>query len=236
MSAERIGAPVLDVLERLGRMGVFLGLAIGHAFQPPWQLGSTVRQLHFVGARSTLVIAVAGAFVGMVVGLQFYDTLVRFGSVSLLGSAVGLSLVRELSPVLTALIVIGRAGSAMCAEMGIMRSDNQIDSLECMAIDPYKYLIAPRFVAVLLAVPLLTARRPNGNRQIDRLRRRHRMDLSGKRLSAAPRARCGVRRRRREPGYDGRGRAVVDFDSVCRLYNQCNHAIKSYRGRWNETH
>jgi phospholipid/cholesterol/gamma-HCH transport system permease protein len=157
MLAERIGAPVLDVLERFGRMGVFLGLAVGHAFRPPWQLGSIVRQVHFVGARSTLVIGVAGAFVGMVVGLQFYDTLVRFGSVSLLGSAVGLSLVRELSPVLTALIVIGRAGSAMCAEMGIMRSDNQIDSLECMAIDPYKYLIAPRFLAVLLAVPLLTA-------------------------------------------------------------------------------
>ncbi len=104
-----------------------------------------------------LVITVAGAFVGMVVALQFYDTLVRFGSVSLLGSAVGLSLIRELGPVLTALIIIGRAGSATCAEIGIMRSDNQIDALECMAIDPYRYLLFPRFVAFLIAVPLLTA-------------------------------------------------------------------------------
>ena len=103
------------------------------------------------------VTAVAGGFVGMVVALQFYDTLVRFGSVSLLGAAVGLSLIRELAPVLTALIVIGRAGSAMCAEIGIMRSDNQIDALECMAIDPYAYLIAPRFIATVIAVPLLTA-------------------------------------------------------------------------------
>jgi phospholipid/cholesterol/gamma-HCH transport system permease protein len=154
---ERIGAQVLGILERLGHMGVFLGLTLSHTAKPPWQWGLLIRQIHFVGARSTLVIGVAGGFVGMVVGLQFYDTLVRFGSVSLLGSAVGLSLVRELSPVLTALIVIGRAGSAMCAEIGIMRSDNQIDSLECMAIDPYSYLIAPRFLAVVITVPLLTA-------------------------------------------------------------------------------
>ena len=153
----RLGARVLDWLKRLGRMGLFLGATVAHTARPPFQLGLLAKQLHFVGARSTLVICVAGAFVGMVVALQFYDTLVRFGSVSLLGAAVGLSLVRELSPVLTGLIVIGRAGSAMCAEMGIMRTDNQIDSLECMAIDPYKYLIAPRFVAVLIAVPLLTA-------------------------------------------------------------------------------
>lgn len=93
----------------------------------------------------------------MVLALQFYDTLVRFGSVSLLGSAVGLSLIRELGPVLTALMVIGRAGSAMCAEIGIMRTDNQIDALECMAIDPYRYLFAPRILAGLISVPLLTA-------------------------------------------------------------------------------
>lgn len=109
------------------------------------------------GARSLLVIVIAGLFVGMVLALQFYDTLVRFGSVSLLGSAVGLSLIRELGPVLTALMVIGRAGSAMCAEIGIMRTDNQIDALECMAIDPYRYLFAPRILAGLISVPLLTA-------------------------------------------------------------------------------
>ena len=95
-----------------------------------------LKQILFVGARSILVIVIAGLFVGMVVALQFYDTLVRFGSVSLLGSAVGLSLIRELGPVLTALMIIGRTGSAMCAEIAIMRIDNQIDALECMGINP----------------------------------------------------------------------------------------------------
>lgn len=141
----------------LGRLGLFLGAVSLHLCRPWRQFAATVRQVHFIGARSVTVIAVAGGFVGMVVALQFYDTLVRFGAVGLLGAAVGLSLLRELAPVLTALIVIGRAGSAMCAEIGIMRSDNQIDALECMAIDPYGYLIAPRFLAALVAVPLLTA-------------------------------------------------------------------------------
>ena len=116
-----------------------------------------LKQILFVGARSVLVIVIAGLFVGMVVALQFYDTLVRFGSISLLGSAVGLSLTRELGPVLTALMVIGRTGSAMCAEIGIMRIDNQIDALECMAIDPHRYLISPRILAGIICVPILTA-------------------------------------------------------------------------------
>ena len=151
-----LGASVVAALEELGRMGIFFATTLQHASRPPWELRLMLEQLRFVGARSVVVIAVAGAFVGMVVALQFYDTLVRFGSVSLLGSAVGLSLIRELGPVLTALIIIGRAGSATCAEIGIMRSDNQIDALECMAIDPYRYLIVPRFLAFLITVPLLT--------------------------------------------------------------------------------
>ena len=88
--------------------------------------------------------------------LQGYYTLTKFGSEDLLGSAVALSLVRELGPVLTALMVIGRAGSAMCAEIGIMRTSEQIDALECMAIDPYRYLMVPKFVAAIIALPLLT--------------------------------------------------------------------------------
>lgn len=116
-----------------------------------------LRQMVFIGVRSTVVIAVAGAFVGMIVAVQFYDTLVRFGSVSMLGAAVGLSLLRELGPLLTAVIVIGRAGSASCAEIAIMRTENQIDALECMAIDPYRFILAPRLLAFMLTVPLLTA-------------------------------------------------------------------------------
>lgn len=144
-------------LERLGRAGLFLALGFWQVVAPPWQIHPIVKQIHFIGARSLLVIVVAGTFVGMVVALQFYDTLVRFGSISLLGAAVGLSLMRELGPVLTALVVIGRAGSAICAEISIMRNENQIDALECMAIDPYKHLIAPRLLAALISVPLLTA-------------------------------------------------------------------------------
>ena len=143
-------------LERLGRAGIFLVLGTWHIFAPPWRVYAIVRQVHFIGARSLVVIVFAGTFVGMVVALQFYDTLVRFGSVSLLGAAVGLSLTRELGPVLTALVVIGRAGSAICAEISIMRNENQIDALECMGIDPYKHVIAPRLAAALISVPLLT--------------------------------------------------------------------------------
>ena len=150
-------ARLFDPLAALGRTGIFLAMVCRHLIFPWRQFDSTLRQLHFIGARSVTVIAVAGAFVGMVVALQFYDTLVRFGAVGMLGAAVGLSLIRELAPVLTALIVIGRVGSAMCAEIGIMRNDNQIDALECMAIDPYAFLFVPRFIATLVAIPLLTA-------------------------------------------------------------------------------
>ena len=146
-----------NLLIRLGVAGIFLYETIQSLFIPPYSLNLLLKQILFVGARSILVIIIAGLFVGMVIALQFYDTLVRFGSVSLLGSAVGLSLIRELGPVLTALMVIGRTGSAMCADIGIMRVDNQIDALECMAIDPYRYLISPRILAGVFCVPILTA-------------------------------------------------------------------------------
>lgn len=146
-----------SVLIRLGVAGLFLFETFRTIVWPPYSLTPLIKQIAFIGARSMLVIIVAGLFVGMVIALQFYDTLLRFGSVSLLGSAVGLSLIRELGPVITALMVIGRAGSATCAEIGIMRVDNQIDALECMAIDPYRYLFAPRILAGIICVPILTA-------------------------------------------------------------------------------
>lgn len=147
----------LNMTRRLGLAGIFLFETCLTFLSPPYSIHRLFKQIAFIGSRSMLVIVVAGLFVGMVIALQFYDTLVRFGSVSLLGSAVGLSLIRELGPVLTALMIIGRAGSAMCAEIGIMRVDNQIDALECMAIDPYRYLFAPRILAGVISVPLLTA-------------------------------------------------------------------------------
>lgn len=153
----KLGEHVLFGVQRTGMLSLFLVTAVSRAVTPPFRLRPILKQILFIGAKSWLVIVVSGAFVGMVVALQFYDTLVRFGSVSLLGSAVGLSLVRELGPVLTALMVIGRAGSAICAEVGIMRAQDQIDALECMSIDPYRYLIVPKLVATIVSVPLLTA-------------------------------------------------------------------------------
>ncbi len=146
-----------DFLNRIGTSGLFLLTSLYKILFPPYSFYPIIKQVYFIGARSFLLIVVSGTFVGMVVALQFHDTLVRFGSVSLLGSAVGLSLIRELGPILTALLVIGRAGSAICAEISIMRNEQQIDALECMAIDPYRYLIAPRIIAGIISVPLLTA-------------------------------------------------------------------------------
>jgi phospholipid/cholesterol/gamma-HCH transport system permease protein len=153
----RPSTAAVSALRACGRYVLWLVRVAATVGRVRGQLSALVAQLHHIGARSLPVIAVAGVFTGMVVAVQFFDTLVRFGSRGLLGTAVGLSLIRELGPVLTALITIGRAGSASCAEMAIMRSDQQIDAIECMAIDPYGYLLAPRLLAFLIALPLLTA-------------------------------------------------------------------------------
>ncbi|MGE0386421.1 MAG: MlaE family ABC transporter permease [Gammaproteobacteria bacterium] len=142
---------------RLGRLGLFLGRTCAGALRTPPRARDLLDQMAFVGAHSVPVIAVSAAFVGMVLALQFHQTLVRFGSVALTGAAVGLGLVRELGPVLTAIMVTARAGSALCAEIAIMRTEQQIDALECMSIDPLRQVVAPRLAAVVLAVPLLTA-------------------------------------------------------------------------------
>lgn len=154
---ERLGDNCIYFVEQAGIMGIFLFSCLAKALTPPYPIYSIVRQVHFIGARSVFIILVAGGFTGMVLGLQGYYTLQRFGSLDLLGSAVALGLLRELGPVLTALMVIGRAGSAMCAELGIMRTSEQIDALECMAIHPYRYLIVPKLVAGIISLPLLTS-------------------------------------------------------------------------------
>lgn len=153
---EKVGRTCFAVIEEVGRTGLFLLHCLARAVTPPVKLNPVVQQIHFIGARSSWVIITAGVFTGMVVALQFYDTLVRFGSVELLGSAVALSLIRELGPVITALMVTGRAGSAICAEIGIMRISEQIDALECMGIDPYRFFLTPKLLAGLVAVPILT--------------------------------------------------------------------------------
>lgn len=154
---EIMGAFTLDRLAKLGRMGIFFYLMLRGLFRPPGKFGFVVRQIHFIGSKSVFVIGFTAAFTGMVLGLQGYYTLAKFGSEGLLGSGVALSLIRELGPVLSALMVTGRAGSAMCAEIGIMRIEEQIDALECMAVDPHAYLITPKLLAGLVSLPLLTA-------------------------------------------------------------------------------
>lgn len=139
-------------------MGIFLVLVFLNIIKLPYyKITHITKQIYIIGSLSIFVIVFTGLFTGMVLGLQGYNTLSKFGSEGLLGSAVALSIIRELGPVLTALMVTGRAGSAICAEIGIMRISEQIDALECMAIDPHKYIVAPKFIASILSVPLLTA-------------------------------------------------------------------------------
>jgi phospholipid/cholesterol/gamma-HCH transport system permease protein len=152
-----IGNNVIYLLADLGRMGIFLFLSLAGIFKRPFRFREFIKQLHFIGTGSVAVIFFTALSTGMVLGLQGYYSLHKFGAEGMLGSAVSLSLIMELGPILTALMVTGRAGSAMCAEIGIMRISEQIDALECMAIDPFRFLISPKFLATLISVPLLTA-------------------------------------------------------------------------------
>src|SRR5207302_9384541 len=133
----------LAIVEALGRFGTFLGEAVGVILTPPFKFWALIDRINFIGYRSLLIIVLTGGFTGMVLGLQVYLTLVRFGSEAFLGPAVALSLIRELGPVLSALMVTGRAGSALTAEIGIMRITEQIDALTVMALNPVRYLVAP---------------------------------------------------------------------------------------------
>jgi phospholipid/cholesterol/gamma-HCH transport system permease protein len=152
-----LGAAVLYFLAYLGRIGLFLGQCAWILCIPPLKVRRVLRQIEFIGARSLLVIALTGLFAGMVLGLQGYYTLTRFGSEAFLGPAVAISLITELGPVLSALMVTGRAGSAIAAEIGIMRITEQVDALEVMALNPLRYLVVPNMVAGLIAMPLLGA-------------------------------------------------------------------------------
>lgn len=155
--AESLGIRTIRGIRALGTMMIFLCTAVASAFLPPFRVRHVVRQIHFIGAKSLLLIVLTAAFTGMVLGLQGYYTLRKFGSEGLLGAAVALSLIRELGPVLSALMVTGRAGSALTAEIGIMRIGEQIDSLETMGIDPLKFLVSPRILGALVSLPLLSA-------------------------------------------------------------------------------
>jgi phospholipid/cholesterol/gamma-HCH transport system permease protein len=157
MFIRNLGALSLDGLQTTGRMGLFLAKTFAFAVTPPLKFSQFLKQIRFIGFQSALVIFMTGAFTGMVLGLQGYYTLNQFGSVALLGPMVALSLIKELGPVLSALMVTARAGSAMTAEIGIMRITEQIEAIELMGLNPFRYLIVPKFLAGILAMPLLTA-------------------------------------------------------------------------------
>ena len=154
---EKLGAVTLFVIREMGRMLIFLLYALYIIVRNPGKPFHVFKQIHFIGAKSLFVILLTAAFTGMVLGLQGYYTLAKFGSEGLLGSAVALSLIRELGPVLTALMVTGRAGSAITAEIGIKKITEQVDALKAMALEPFKYLVSPKILAALVALPLLCA-------------------------------------------------------------------------------
>jgi len=153
----RLGSGVTDSLMGLGqasRFFVAMLAASGICLRRP---GLVIREIYFIGVLSLVIILVSGLFVGMVLGLQMYDTLQRFGSGDVVGMVVALSLVRELGPVLSALLISSRAGSALTAEIGLMKTTEQLSAMEMMAIQPVSRVIAPRFWAGFISVPLLTS-------------------------------------------------------------------------------
>ena len=154
---ERLGALVIDSVVQLGAFVLFLLSAVLYVFLPPFKPRLWIRQMRIIGADSLFLIILIGVFTGMVLGLQGYNTLRRFGSDGALGTVVALVLVRELGPVLAALMIAARAGSAMAAELGSMQSTEQIDALTVMAINPVQYLVSPRVLAGVISFPLLVS-------------------------------------------------------------------------------
>ncbi|HWR57919.1 MAG TPA: MlaE family lipid ABC transporter permease subunit [Thermodesulfovibrionales bacterium] len=152
-----LGSWALSVLRRMGHMFLFLVNSFYFIFVPPFKFRQLLREIRFIGTKSMTVIFLMGSFTGMVLALQGYHTLKKVGSEALLGPAVALTLIRELGPVLSALTITGRAGSALTAEIGIMRITEQIDALTSMALNPMRYLIVPKMVAAMVVFPLLTA-------------------------------------------------------------------------------
>jgi phospholipid/cholesterol/gamma-HCH transport system permease protein len=151
-----IGSAAVRWVDHLGASAIFLFLAFVKIFRSR-QLIKIVQQVYYIGARSTTIIMLVSFFTGMVLGLQSYHALVKFGAQGALGTLVALTLVRELGPVLTAIMIAARAGSAITAEIGIQRISEQIDALDTMRIDPLGYLISPRITAAVISFPLLTA-------------------------------------------------------------------------------
>jgi len=154
---EFIGSIIEKPLLGLGRITILLGATLKGMVRPPFEIRNIIRQMLEIGVNSLPVVLVTAVFTGMVLALQSYTGFKRFGAEGLVGSVVALSMTRELGPVLSALIVTGRAGAAMAAELGTMRVTEQIDALETLATNPVKYLVVPRFLSGMIMLPALTA-------------------------------------------------------------------------------
>lgn len=152
-----LGFLVLRFVGELGKLAIFTGQVLTALVTPPVRARQFLNEVFKLGVLSLIIICVSGLAVGMVLGLQGYNTLVRFGAEHSLGAVVGLSLIRELGPVLTALLTTGRAGSATAAEIGTMVATEQLDGLRMMSINPVHLVVTPKAIAMIAVMPLLSA-------------------------------------------------------------------------------
>jgi phospholipid/cholesterol/gamma-HCH transport system permease protein len=148
---------VIAAVRHVGAVVLFLGRVLAACLPALRRPSLIVRQIYNSGARSLVIIMLCGLVVGMIMGLAFSDLLARFGSQSALGIAAGLALIKELGPLLTALLFAGRAGTSLASEIGLMRATDQLTAMQVMAVDPMRYVIAPRFLGGVIAMPLLVA-------------------------------------------------------------------------------
>lgn len=156
-AVEDLGFASLRFVDDLGRLGLFTARVVAAALTPPVRARAFVDEVFKLGVLSLAIICISGTAVGMVLSLQGYNTLVRFGAENSLGAVVGLSLIRELGPVLTALLTTGRAGSATAAEIGTMVATEQLDGLRMMSVDPVHLVATPKTLAMIFVMPLLSA-------------------------------------------------------------------------------
>jgi len=155
-SPEQESLPI-RALRAVGELALFLLRVLAHCGPALARPRLVVHQIYNAGARSLIIVMLSGLFVGMVLGLQGFDLLQRFGSEDALGIAAALSLLKELGPVVTALLFAGRAGTALTSEIGLMRATDQITAMQMMAVDAMRYVVAPRFLGGVVAMPLLVA-------------------------------------------------------------------------------
>ena len=222
--AQDLGFAVIRFIDHLGKISVFAGQILMSVFTPPIRLRPFVDEVYKLGVLSLIIICVSGTAVGMVLSLQGYNTLVRFGATQSLGAVVGLSLIRELGPVLTALLTTGRAGSATAAEIATMVTTEQLDGLRMMAVDPVHLVVTPKTLAMIFVMPLLSALFIVFGLFGGYMVGVGLMGVDARRLHQQPGERGGVRRRRRrQPDQSPRLRRAGRADlHLPRLHQRAN--------------